>query len=683
MGFYDRLTDTSGLAPPGFCLTWKPGLSWLDAGSDLVMMAAFFSVPLAIVWFVRRRADLPHRWVAWLFAAFVAACGSTHGMALLTLWVPAYAAAAMVKLAAAGLSAVAAAGLWVLAPKLLLIPSPGHVAGLNKELMAALASQTETTASLEDRECELRQAQDVLRRANEDLEQHVADRTAGLREMNETLCKNEARFRNVVEAVPNGIVMVSRSGRIEMVNAQAERMFGYDRSEVLGRPLDMLLPAGVRPRHGALVAGFFTRSLARPIGAVQGLSARRKDGGAFQVEIGLNPIETEDGPMVLSAIVDVSDRVRLEAQLRQSQKLEAVGRLTAGVAHDFNNLLQVLGGGLELVIDEVADRPAAVEYAQIAQRAALRGRDLTSRLLAFSRQQVLVPRPVPVDRLLDDLQALVGHLLDGRGELLIVRGAPNAAVLADESQLEAAIINLSVNARDAMPDGGRLRIAAFEADADPTLTMPPGRYLVISVSDTGKGMDEATLARACEPFFTTKGLDGAGLGLSMVHGFARQSGGDVRIASTPGVGTTVEIWLPASGDPAAAPPAEQRRESTRGRVLLVDDAPDVLLTVGAFLRNAGLDVTRAETGDLALKKLMAGQRFDIVITDFAMPGLNGLDLLLQARELDPELIGIVITGFHDPVMLRGVANIVVMHKPFSRNELVERVGSLLKLAQRA
>jgi CheY-like chemotaxis protein len=206
---------------------------------------------------------------------------------------------------------------------------------------------------------------------------------------------------------------------------------------------------------------------------------------------------------------------------------------------------------------------------------------------------------------------------------------------------------------------------------------------VIAVADTGAGMDEATLAQACEPFFSTKGLNGSGLGLSMVQGFARQSDGDVRIISAPGQGTTVEIWLQSATVLHAPPPPEPVRQQAHGRVLLVDDAPDVLLTVGAFLRQAGLEVTRVENGDLAMARLLAGERFNAIVTDFAMPGLNGLDLLVQARELDPSMGGLIITGFSSPEMLRGLDHLVVLRKPFSRAELIEQVSQLIEVGQRA
>jgi signal transduction histidine kinase len=417
----------------------------------------------------------------------------------------------------------------------------------------------------------------------------------------------------------------------------------------------------------------------RPVSASRPVFGLKKDGTEVEVEIGLSPIETDDGMMVLLTIVDISGRVRLEAQLRQSQKMQAFGQVAAGVAHDFNNLLQALGGSLECLLAAVADRPETVQWGNIALRATTRGKELTNRLLSFSRQQVLKARPVLVNALFSELQELIGHLFEtntrARTRLVIVSCPPDLAVMADFAQLEAALVNLAMNARDAMVLGGCLRISAYAADADPAI-VPPGRYTVISVADTGEGMDAATLARACEPFFSTKGLNGTGLGLSMVQGFARQSGGEADITSKPGEGTTIDLWLPSSLSPHEAGVIAATGERG-GRVLLVDDSEDSLLVVAAFLRMAGMDVTSVGSGDLALAVLARGQRFDAIVTDFAMPGMNGVELLALARDIDASMPGMIITGFSDPDLLPELADIKVLCKPFNRQELAETVQGLM------
>jgi PAS domain S-box-containing protein len=493
----------------------------------------------------------------------------------------------------------------------------------------------------------------------------------------EALRKSEDRFRRLVEATPIALVMINADGKIEMANAQTERLFGYTRLELLGASIETLLPAKMRARHPGLRASFFADPIARPMGAGSSLFGLKQGGSEVEVEIGLSPIETDDGMMVLATIVDISARVRMEAQIRQSQKMHAMGRVTAGVAHDFNNLLLTLGGSLELMLDAATDLPEVVEWGQIALHATERGKQLTDRLLSFSRQQVLTTRPIKIDGLFSELKELIGHLFETGGTALVMMPCPpTLAVLADHAQLEAALINLAVNARDAMALGGCLRISAYDADADPAI-VSPGRYTVISVADTGSGMDAATLAQACEPFFSTKGTKGTGLGLSMVHGFALQSGGETHITSVVGEGTTVDLWLPSASVFSEVEGQVLAPARAGGHILVVDDSQDALLVVSAFLRTSGLDVTTKISGDLALAELACGKRFDAIVTDFAMPGMNGLELLTLAREIDPLMVGMIITGFSDPEMLSNLDGIVVLRKPFNRAELTETVQKLI------
>ncbi len=490
------------------------------------------------------------------------------------------------------------------------------------------------------------------------------------------LAASEERFRIVVEAAPSALVMFNENGRIEMVNGQAERTFGYLKGDLQGQQMDMLLPARFRARYPALLPDFFGAPPSHPAAGEQAAFCLHKDGHEFQVEIGLNSIELNGSAMILSSILDVSERTRLEAQLRQAQKMEAVGRLTAGVAHDFNNLLQSLTGSLELVLDHVGDRPDALAYGQIALRAARRGGELTHRLLAFSRQQNLVSRPLQVRQLFDDVAELIARTFGPNIKLTIAPIFGDLAVLVDAAQLQAAIINLAMNARDAMDGSGPLTLSAYVADAD-TTALQPGDYTIIAIEDRGAGMDEATLAKACEPFFTTKGLNGSGLGLSMVQGFARQSGGDVHIVSTVGRGTRVEIWLPSVRPPEVTGASATARKVSSGHILLVDDEADVLITVGAFLRSAGFRVTSVDTGDKALAKILLGDRFDAIVTDYAMPGLNGIELLRQAHEVDKTLPGLIITGYFEISSGDTIDQSIILRKPFNRARLIECVDALV------
>jgi PAS domain S-box-containing protein len=488
------------------------------------------------------------------------------------------------------------------------------------------------------------------------------------------LAASEERFRIVFDAAPIASVMFNANGRIRMANTQAERTLGYAGGELLDRSMDILVPERLRARNTAVLSDVFLKPASNSVSGGPALCCLHKDGHEFPAEIGFNSIELNGESMTLLSIVDISERTQLEAQLRQAQKMEAVGRLTAGVAHDFNNLLQTVTGGLELLLDHVNDRPSAWEYGQIALRAARRGGEVTHRLLAFSRQQKLMSRALPVRQLFDDVAELIAGTFGPNIKLTIAPVFGDLGVVADAAQLQAAIINLAMNARDAMDGNGPLTLSAYRLDPDEK-TLAGGGFTVIAVEDTGTGMDEATVAQACEPFFTTKGLSGSGLGLSMVQGFARQSGGDVHIVSAVGRGTRVEIWLP-SARPSRPVDAATTKVSS-GHILLVDDEADVLITVAAFLRSSGYLVTGVENADLALAKLMSGEKFDAIVTDYAMPGLNGINLLRQVHEIDKTLPGLVITGYYELGSGEPLSESFVLRKPFSRAQLIECVDGLV------
>jgi len=683
MNILNWLTDTSGLTPHGFCLFWEPDILVSDVASDTLTMLSYYSIPLALTLLIRQRPTFPYRRLALLFIAFIVACGTEHAASILTLWVPAYHLESAIKAITAALSATTAFVLWPLIPKLKELPTAAEMASLNAALRATIAEQDQTATALTKSQEQLLLAQEQLERSNFDLETRIAARTEELTRLNSSIARSEARFRQVVEASPAPMVMTDNRGSIILVNVQTERLFNYSRADLLGQPIELLIPEKVLESGQKLPSLFFDTPYTQDVQANHVLFGNKKDGSRFELEIGLSPIETEDGVMMLFAIVDISERVRLETQMLRSLKMEAVGRVTAGVAHDFNNLMQIVGGSLEMLLDSVAHQPAAQQWGEVALRAITRGQEMTSRLLSFSGKQLLRTQPVAVNKLLEDLRQLISHLFEaapgGRIELVVVPSAPELAVLADAGQLEAALINLAVNARDAMPHGGCLRISAYEADADATL-VPAGKYGVISVADTGIGMDADTLAQACEPFFSTKGLNGTGLGLSMVQGFVRQSGGETYIMSTPNEGTAVELWLPSANALPEITKPKRPIKPKRGRVLLVDDSSDVLLVVGSFLRHAHFDVTPVTNGESAMAAL-ASRAFDIIITDFLMPEMNGMDLLLRARQIAPDIVGMIITGYSEPINQLNLSGVTVMRKPFDRAELVAKVDVLLHVRE--
>jgi PAS domain S-box-containing protein len=370
---------------------------------------------------------------------------------------------------------------------------------------------------------------------------------------------------------------------------------------------------------------------------------------------------------------DVTERNRAGAALRHGQKMEALGRLAAGVAHDFNNVLQAVSGGLELLLDTLPEGEEAEALASTALSTAQRGSYLTHHLLCYTRRQVMQPQDLDPGPFLTELQGLLTHTLGPHLRIEVRMDPPPPALRADPSQLQTALLNLAINAADAMPKGGVLTLAADE------LRNADGRWVELAVIDTGIGMDSNILARAFEPFFTTKGSDGVGLGLAMVRSFAEQSGGAVRISSVQGIGTTVVLRLPAAAVVEAAPSRARHRPRAEGRVLLVDDAPDVLLTTSAFLAGAGLTVVRAADGDQVLALLSQGERFDAVVSDYAMPGMNGIDLIHEIRNVQPDLPAVIITGYADlggggGTLPDGAA---VLYKPFARDRLLHALRGVM------
>ncbi|GFE74527.1 PAS domain-containing sensor histidine kinase [Novosphingobium sp. TCA1] len=396
--------------------------------------------------------------------------------------------------------------------------------------------------------------------------------------------------------------------------------------------------------------------------------------------------------------VTTAERDKAEEALRQSQKMEAVGQLTGGLAHDFNNLLTGISGALEMMQMRIAQgRVAEIDkYSVAAQGAVRRAAALTHRLLAFSRRQTLDPKPTSVNRLIFDLEELVRRTVGPQIEVETVGKAGLWMTLVDPNQLENALLNLCINARDAMPDGGRITIETANRWLDHAASrerdLEPGQYISISVTDTGSGMSPEVISRAFDPFFTTKPIgEGTGLGLSMIYGFARQSGGHVRIQSEVGMGTTMSIYLPryladedcreGTADAALVAGLENMAEARTGRVMVVDDEPTVRMLVAEVAQELGYSVMEAFDGPSAMRLLQAGSDLDLLITDVGLPGgMNGRQVADAALALMPDLNVLFITGYAENAVIGNgqlAPNMALITKPFAMEALAQRIREIM------
>jgi signal transduction histidine kinase len=377
----------------------------------------------------------------------------------------------------------------------------------------------------------------------------------------------------------------------------------------------------------------------------------------------------------------IAERARTEDQLHQLQKLESIGQLTGGVAHDFNNLLTAVLGNLELLRKRLPHDPATDRLLDGATQGAQRGAALTQRLLAFARRQELQPRPTDLAELVRGLADLLHRSLGPSIEIAfdLPAGLPPAS--ADPNQIELALLNLAVNARDAMPDGGTLTISLSVEQVPAARDLAAGRYIKLCVSDTGSGMDPQTLSRSIEPFFSTKEIGkGTGLGLSMIHGLALQLKGALRLLSDVGRGTRAELWLPVAHGAAVAmaPDSQPEADVSKRRLtlLFVDDDFLISLSTAALLEDLGHDVIKAASGPAALDVLNSGKPIDLLITDYAMPGMTGVQLAEAARKLRPDLPILLATGYAD-LPARAKVELPRLSKPYQQKQLAERITSLV------
>jgi hypothetical protein len=499
------------------------------------------------------------------------------------------------------------------------------------------------------------------------------------------------RLVAVIDAAPAAMVGIDRSGAIALVNRLAETTFGYERGTMAGLPFSAIVPARFTGVHDHVRAVWDGTNMAE--GATIGIDvlARRRDGSEFPVDLTQSRVDVPDSAtLAVIAVHDVTERRQLEERLRELSKMDAVGRLAGGIAHDFNNLLTVIGGFAELVLrDTPPGAPHRNSIAEIA-RASERATTLTRQLLAFSRRQVVAAAVIDLDDLVAELTPMLDRLL-GEDVLLVHHRSPGPVeVLADRGHLEQVVMNLAVNARDAMPHGGRLEIevAATTVDAVPAGSpLPPGRCVLLRVTDSGVGMEPETLAHIFEPFYTTK-ADGTGLGLATVYGVVVQTGGQVEVDSTPGVGTTFRVLLPAadenadgtraasSGAGADIAPGGSETEC----LLVVEDEDGVRELTCTVLERAGYRVLAASEPDEAIALGQdPGRRIDMLLTDVVLREGSGPALAEHLSGQRPGLPVLFMSGYTSDSRLADLptGSVELLQKPFAPDELLCRIRELL------
>ena len=518
--------------------------------------------------------------------------------------------------------------------------------------------------------------EEELRRANEELD----------RRKSRELRDYQTRLSLIVDSSQDAIIGKTLDGIITHWNKGAEQMYGYTAQELIGSPIALLAPPERKDEIPAILEKIRAGERVEYFETVR----VTKDGRRLNVSISISPIQDAEGKVIGASTIarDITAQRKVEDQLRQAQKMEAVGRLAGGVAHDFNNLLGIVTACTELLRSTVDSN--SVEYLDNIREAAKRGASLTRQLLAFSRRQPVQQQILDLNDRLKDVSKLLQPLMGDDVEIVLTPRAAAAIVEADAGQLDQIIVNLAVNARDAMPKGGKLIIETAVLDFDESFahdhpSMSAGRYIMLAVSDNGVGMDEATRSRIFEPFFTTKEVGrGSGLGLATVYGIVKQSGGHILVYSEVGHGTTFKIYFPCADtrledavqtDAEALPP---RREGVT--VLLAEDDPMMRRLTRKMLEQNGYKVLEAEDGKAAMNLVKANhQSVNLVLTDVVMKGMTGPELVLRVLDSNPSMKVVYMSGYTGELVARQGLNsgIPLLEKPFTRLDLLKTVDAAL------
>lgn len=628
-----RFLLSSNFLPHWYCYVGNQRLLWTNVIADMVIGLSYVVISATLVWLVRRAGrDLPYSQFFWAFGLFIISCGGTHFMEVLTVWKPVYWLSAAVKI----VTAAASAGTAVV----------------------------------------------LLIAADDIVEFVVTAREAAAR-------RGSEQFRALVNAAPMAVVGSDLEDKINVWNPAAERLFGWRPEEVLGKTIP-IVPADHSEEEGRLRQ----KTLSGEVTAGFETERVKRSGKRFPASISSAPVFTETGSItsVVRFIEDISDRKSLESQVRQSQKMEVLGRLAGGVAHDFNNMLMVLGGSTELLDRSLpGDSPSRLYLDQI-QRTIDKATAVTRQLLTFSRKQVLDLRPMDLHEALTESEFMLPRLLGAGVELSFHHAAQKSWIVSNPTQIEQLVANLAINASDAMSGEGRLTISTRNSTSVPPNGVGgaiPGEWVVLEVSDTGHGMDEETRTQIFEPFFTTKPAGkGTGLGLATVYGIVNQCNGHIRLETQPGVGTRFEIYfscvearVPELAIPLSAKPLEPEPATGDGiTVLVADDETPLRQAVVEILRYTGYTVFEAQTAtDAANIAENRIKKLDILLTDVLMPGLRGPELARLVSQRHPGVHVVYMSGYAEGLPeMQLPPNSAFLQKPFRFATLLEQ----LKLVQR-
>ena len=497
--FFAQLFSSVGFEPHGHCYLWQPDILWLNVLSDLCIAIAYYSIPLGLIYFVSQRRDLAYRWVFVMFGAFIFFCGTTHLIEIWTVWHGTYRFEGLVKAVTAGISVVTAAVLWPVIPTALALPSPKQLAQANHTLQTHLAERQRAEASL---------------RASQQM------------------------FEQLFEFAPDAMILANTAGEIILINTQAERMFGYSRQDVLGQPIEIFLPERFRERHHQHRAHYMVAPRLRPMGEGLALSGRRKDGSEFPVEISLSPLRLEAEQFVVSAIRDLTERYRLEEELRRTETLVLLGKLATGVSHELRNPLATVTLLMDVLEEEVQQVPAgssimAESIAEIKIQLT-RVQDLMQDYLSLARLASIQREPTEMGALVNDVAREMEPEARQHGVILHREGLVSLGQLAlHANSFRRVLVNLMQNALEAMPQGGSLTLRGRQTDTQ----------IQLEVTDTGIGIPAAECTLIFAPLYTTKPT-GTGLGLYLVQEIVTAHGGEIAVQSEVGRGTTFTITLP-------------------------------------------------------------------------------------------------------------------------------------------